>query len=47
VDLCGEKGEYHSFAYAGPIFKKRINITKFKKVLINGFWFLDIQEFSF
>jgi len=47
VDLCGEKGEYHSFVYAGPIFKKRINITKFEKVLINGFWFLDIKEFNF
>jgi diphthamide synthase (EF-2-diphthine--ammonia ligase) len=24
VDPCGEHGEYHSFVYAGPIFKKTI-----------------------
>ena len=46
VDLCGENGEYHSFVYDGPIFNKRIEITQCEKVLINGFWFLDIQEYS-
>lgn len=46
VDLCGEKGEYHTFVYDGPIFDSRINITKTDKVLINGFWFLDIQEYK-
>lgn len=25
VDPCGEHGEYHSFVYAGPIFKKTID----------------------
>ena len=25
VDPCGENGEFHSFAFAGPIFKNRIN----------------------
>ncbi len=24
VDICGENGEYHSFAYDGPIFRERI-----------------------
>ncbi len=24
VDVCGENGEYHSFAYDGPIFRERI-----------------------
>ncbi|MCM8758040.1 MAG: diphthine--ammonia ligase [Candidatus Omnitrophica bacterium] len=47
VDICGEKGEYHTFVYDGPIFNKRINIKKTKKLLINNFWFLDIQEYSF
>ena len=46
VDLCGENGEYHSFVYDGPIFSKRIDITKTDKVLINGYWFLDIQEYK-
>lgn len=26
VDPCGENGEFHSFCYAGPIFKKPLNI---------------------
>lgn len=46
VDLCGENGEFHSFVYDGPIFTKRIEITKTDKVLINGYWFLDIQEYK-
>lgn len=27
VDPCGENGEYHTFCYDGPIFKKKINLT--------------------
>lgn len=46
VDLCGENGEFHSFVYDGPNFKKSIQITKTEKVFINGYWFLDIQEYK-
>jgi uncharacterized protein (TIGR00290 family) len=28
VDPCGENGEFHSFVYDGPIFKKSINFRK-------------------
>jgi uncharacterized protein (TIGR00290 family) len=28
VDPCGENGEYHSFVYAGPVFKKPVAFTK-------------------
>ena len=28
VDPCGENGEFHSFVYSGPIFKKKINWKK-------------------
>ena len=28
VDPCGENGEYHSFVFDGPIFKKPIIVTK-------------------
>ena len=27
VDPCGENGEYHTFCYDGPLFKKKINFT--------------------
>jgi hypothetical protein len=30
----------------GPIFKKRIDISKTEKVLRDGYWFLDIQEYQ-
>lgn len=45
---CGENGEFHTFVVDGPIFKKRIEITKAEPVLKKGFWehwFLDIQEY--
>jgi uncharacterized protein (TIGR00290 family) len=32
VDPCGENGEFHSFAYAGPIFNDRIHVTVGQKV---------------
>jgi uncharacterized protein (TIGR00290 family) len=46
VDPCGENGEYHSFAFDGPIFRRRIEIIKTREVLIKGFWFLDILEYK-
>lgn len=27
IDLCGENGEYHTFSYAGEIFKNKIDFT--------------------
>jgi uncharacterized protein (TIGR00290 family) len=32
VDPCGENGEYHTFCYAGPLFKKKIEFTGGEKV---------------
>ena len=32
VDPCGENGEFHTFCYNGPLFKKKINFTVGKKV---------------
>lgn len=31
VDLCGENGEYHTFVYDGPIFKRPVEFTKILK----------------
>ncbi len=30
IDLCGEEGEFHTFVYDGPIFKKRVRFKKGK-----------------
>jgi uncharacterized protein (TIGR00290 family) len=32
VDPCGENGEYHTFCYNGPLFKKKISFTIGEKV---------------
>jgi hypothetical protein len=32
VDPCGENGEFHSFAFAGPIFKQPVRFTVGDKV---------------
>lgn len=33
INPCGENGEFHSFAFDGPIFKERINFSIGEKVL--------------
>jgi len=43
VDPCGERGEFHSFAYAGPMFSKPISITSGEIVERDGFVFADVQ----
>ena len=43
VDPCGENGEFHTFVFAGPIFKKEINIRKGELVLREDrFYYCDI-----
>jgi diphthamide synthase (EF-2-diphthine--ammonia ligase) len=32
VDPCGENGEYHSFAFAGPVFREPIRFTIGEKI---------------
>jgi diphthamide synthase (EF-2-diphthine--ammonia ligase) len=41
-DPCGERGEFHSFAYAGPMFSKPIPITSGEVVERDGFVFADV-----
>jgi uncharacterized protein (TIGR00290 family) len=42
VDPCGERGEFHSFAYAGPMFDKPIAIASGEVVERDGFVFADV-----
>ena len=42
VDPCGERGEFHSFAYAGPMFSKPIAIKSGEVVERDGFVFADL-----
>ena len=42
IHPCGEQGEYHTFVTDGPIFKGRIKVVDSRKVLREGYRFLDI-----
>lgn len=42
VDPCGENGEFHSFAYAGPMFRQPIAIRSGEIVERDGFVFADV-----
>jgi uncharacterized protein (TIGR00290 family) len=42
VDPCGERGEFHSFVYAGPMFSARIPISVGQTVVRDQFVFADL-----
>jgi uncharacterized protein (TIGR00290 family) len=42
VDPCGENGEFHTFAHAGPMFAAPIAIRKGEVVAREGFVFADL-----
>lgn len=42
VDPCGERGEFHSFAYQGPMFRHPIPIRSGEVVERDGFIFADL-----
>ncbi|MDD5495761.1 MAG: diphthine--ammonia ligase [Candidatus Omnitrophica bacterium] len=44
IDLCGEKGEYHTFVFDGPIFNKPVRFETGEKVLVDKHWFLRLEE---
>jgi diphthamide synthase (EF-2-diphthine--ammonia ligase) len=43
VDPCGERGEFHSFAYRGPMFRRAIDVTLGEIVDRDGFTFADVK----
>ena len=42
IDPCGENGEFHTFAYAGPMFHGAIPIESGERVMRDGFAFADV-----
>jgi uncharacterized protein (TIGR00290 family) len=42
VDPCGENGEFHSFAHAGPMFRREIPVACGEVVERDGFVFADL-----
>lgn len=46
IDLCGENGEFHTLVTDGPLFNKKIIITRSERLLREGYWFLHMSEFT-
>jgi uncharacterized protein (TIGR00290 family) len=46
LDVCGEKGEYHTVVVDGPVFQRRIAITDSRPVRVDGHCFLDIRSWT-
>jgi uncharacterized protein (TIGR00290 family) len=47
VDPCGENGEFHTFTYAGPIFKEEVHFQTGEQVLRdNRFMYTDLLLFQ-
>ena len=46
MDPCGENGEYHTMTIDGPIFKEKVEISKFSKEKHNNRLFIKISEYS-
>jgi uncharacterized protein (TIGR00290 family) len=44
VDPCGENGEFHTFVFDGPIFRRPIPISLGESVVRDGFVYRDVLE---
>jgi diphthine-ammonia ligase len=45
IDVCGEAGEFHTFVYDGPPFKKPVKIGRTAVIARDDHWTLDIREY--
>jgi len=46
IDPCGERGEFHTFAYRGPMFRRPIPIESGVTVERDGYFFADLLPAS-
>jgi uncharacterized protein (TIGR00290 family) len=44
VDRCGERGEFHTFAWAGPMFSRSISVTPAEVVERDGFVYAELLQ---
>jgi uncharacterized protein (TIGR00290 family) len=42
VDACGERGEFHTFCHAGPMFREAISVCVLERTDRDGFCFADV-----
>lgn len=43
IDASGEKGEYHTVVFDGPIFSSPVTLEKGQQVIKDGYGFLDVS----
>lgn len=43
VDACGEKGEYHTFVYDGPLFKRPVCFHEVNRVSVEKHWVSKLE----
>ncbi len=43
IDPSGENGEYHTFVFDGPMFRRAVQFVEIGPVRRNDHWFLDIR----
>lgn len=46
IDLCGERGEYHTFVTAGPLFQQPLSISLGQIVSLPGFALIEVTQAS-
>ena len=46
IDPCGERGEFHTCVYDGPMFTSPVNLDAGEIVRRDGFVYADFQEHS-
>ena len=42
IDPCGEYGEFHSFVYDGPIFRRPVSVVVGQRVIRDGRYYADL-----
>jgi diphthine-ammonia ligase len=45
IDLCGEKGEYHTLVVNGPLFQRKIEIVESRTIHRDNRWLLDTVKY--
>lgn len=45
IDACGENGEFHTFVFDGPLFKKKMHYTAGDTITLNNYSYLPIKTF--
>jgi len=46
IDICGERGEYHTMVCDAPFFQKSISINSFSKCEKDDLMYIDIRELA-